>query len=58
MMGIQTHCNEVIREIDPDFFKAKENPKAKPIKGLISFARNVGKDVEKLPGQGILPIEN
>ena len=34
--------NEIIREIDPDFFKAKENPKAKPIKGLISFARNVG----------------
>ena len=40
--------NEVIREIDPDFFKAKENPKAKPIKGLISFARNVGKDVEEV----------
>ncbi len=40
--------NEVIREIDPDFFKAKENPKAKPIKGLISFARNVGKDVKEV----------
>ncbi len=40
--------NEVIREIDPDFFKAKENPKAKPIKGLISYARNVGKDVEEV----------
>ena len=40
--------NEVIREIDPDFFKAKENPKAKPIKGLISFARNAGKDVEEV----------
>ena len=40
--------NEVIREIDPEFFKAKENPKAKPIKGLISFARNVGKDVEEV----------
>ena len=40
--------NEIIREIDPDFFKAKENPKAKPIKGLISFARNVGKDVEEV----------
>ena len=40
--------NEVIREIDPDFFKAKENPKAKPIKGLISFARNVGKNVEEV----------
>ena len=40
--------NEVIREIDPDFFKAKENPKAKPIKGLISYARNAGKDVEEV----------
>jgi DNA helicase-2/ATP-dependent DNA helicase PcrA len=40
--------NEVIREIDPDFFKAKENPKAKPIKGLISYARNVGKHVEEV----------
>ena len=40
--------NEVIREIDPDFFKAKENPKAKPIKGLISYARNAGKDVEEI----------
>ena len=38
----------MIREIDPDFFKAKENPKAKPIKGLISYARNVGKDVEEV----------
>lgn len=40
--------NEVIREIDPEFFKAKENPKAKPIKGLISFARNAGKEVEEV----------
>ena len=40
--------NEVIRDIDPDFFKAKENPKAKPIKGLISYARNVGKDVQEV----------
>ncbi len=40
--------NEVIREIDPEFFKSKENPKAKPIKGLFSFARNVGKDVEEV----------
>jgi len=40
--------NEVIRELDPDFFKSKENPKAKPIKGLISFARNVSKDVEEV----------
>jgi len=40
--------NEVIRDLEPDFFKSKENPKAKPIKGLISFARNVGKDVEEV----------
>ncbi len=40
--------NEVIRELDPQFFKSKENPKAKPIKGLISYARNVGKDVEEV----------
>ncbi len=40
--------NEVIREIDPEFFKLKENPKSKPIKGLFSFARNVGKDVEEV----------
>ena len=37
--------NEIIRDIDPDFFKAKENPKAKPIKGMISFARNIRTDV-------------
>jgi DNA helicase-2/ATP-dependent DNA helicase PcrA len=40
--------NEVIRDLEPDFFKSKENPKAKPIKALISFARNVGKDVEEV----------
>ena len=40
--------NEVIRDVDPDFFKAKENPKAKPIKGLISYARNVGKDTQEV----------
>ena len=40
--------NEVIREIDSEFFKSKENPKAKPIKGLISYARNVGKNVEEV----------
>ena len=37
--------NEIIRDLDPDFFKAKENPKAKPIKGMISFARNIMTDV-------------
>ena len=26
--------NEIIRDLDPDFFKSKENPKAKPIKEL------------------------
>ena len=40
--------NEVIRDLDPDFFKAKENPKAKPIKGLISFARNIGATYEEV----------
>jgi DNA helicase II / ATP-dependent DNA helicase PcrA len=40
--------NEVIREIDPDFFKSKENPKAKPIKGLISYARNVMIPVDEI----------
>ena len=40
--------NEVIRGLDPSFFKTKENPKAKPIKGLISFARNIGSPVEDI----------
>ena len=40
--------NEVIRELDPSFFKSKENPKAKPIKGLISYARNVMLPVEQI----------
>ncbi|MEC7802748.1 MAG: ATP-dependent helicase [Verrucomicrobiota bacterium] len=40
--------NEVIRELDPDFFKSKENPKAKPIKGLISFARNIDATYEEV----------
>ena len=40
--------NEVIRDLDPDFFKAKENPKAKPIKGLISFARNIDASFEEV----------
>ena len=38
--------SEIIRDLDPDFFKSKENPKAKPIKGLISYARNVMVPVE------------
>ena len=38
--------SEVIRNLDPGFFKSKENPKAKPIKGIISFSRNVMVPVE------------
>ena len=40
--------NEIIRDLDPDFFKSKENPKAKPIKGIISFSRNVMVEVEQV----------
>ena len=40
--------SEVIRDLDPDFFKSKENPKAKPIKGLISYSRNVMVPVEEV----------
>ena len=40
--------NEIIRDLDPDFFKSKENPKAKPIKGIISFSRNVMIEVEQV----------
>ena len=40
--------SEVIRDIDPGFFKSKENPKAKPIKGIISYARNVMAPVEEV----------
>jgi DNA helicase-2/ATP-dependent DNA helicase PcrA len=40
--------SEVIRDLDPDFFKSKENPKAKPIKGIISYARNVMVPVEEV----------
>lgn len=40
--------NEIIRDLDPDFFKAKENPKAKPIKGVISFARNIMTSVSEV----------
>ncbi len=40
--------NEIIRDLDPEFFKTKENPKAKPIKGLISFARNIGSSFEEI----------
>ena len=43
--------NEIIRDLDPDFFKTKENPKAKPIKGIISFARNIMTDVTVAKGQ-------
>ena len=40
--------NEVIRDLDPGFFKSKENPKAKPIKGLLSFSRNIGAPFEEV----------
>jgi DNA helicase-2/ATP-dependent DNA helicase PcrA len=40
--------NEIIRESDPSFFKSKENPKAKPIKGVISYARNIMTPVEQI----------
>ncbi|MGY8712239.1 MAG: ATP-dependent helicase, partial [Verrucomicrobiia bacterium] len=40
--------SEVIRDLDPDFFKSKENPKAKPIKGIISYSRNVMVSVEEV----------
>ncbi|MBT5717000.1 MAG: ATP-dependent helicase [Opitutae bacterium] len=40
--------SEVIRDLDPDFFKSKENPKAKPIKGIISYARNVMVPIEEV----------
>ena len=40
--------NEIIRDFDPDFFKSKENPKAKPIKGLISYSRNILVEVEQV----------
>jgi DNA helicase-2/ATP-dependent DNA helicase PcrA len=32
--------SEVVREIDSDFFKNKENPKAKVLSSIISYARN------------------
>ena len=40
--------SEIIRDLDPDFFKSKENPKAKPIKGIISYSRNVMVPVEEV----------
>ena len=32
--------SEVVREVDKDYFKNKENPKAKVLSGIISYARN------------------
>ncbi|MBL62739.1 MAG: DNA helicase UvrD [Opitutae bacterium] len=40
--------NEVIRELDPDYLKNKNNPKAKPLKSLISYARNVQRPVTEV----------
>ena len=39
--------SEIIRESDPDFLKKKDNPKPKPLKNLISFARNVMRPIEE-----------
>tara|TARA_Y100001934_G_scaffold282570_1_gene396927 strand:+ start:634 stop:2721 length:2088 start_codon:yes stop_codon:yes gene_type:complete len=43
--------NEVIRDIDPSFFKDKNNPKAKPLKSAISFARNAQLPVAEIVDQ-------
>jgi DNA helicase-2/ATP-dependent DNA helicase PcrA len=48
MVILMPYLSEVIRDLDPDFFKSKENPKAKPIKGMISYARNVMVSVEEV----------
>ena len=47
--------NEIIRELDPGFFKSKENPKAKPIKGLISYAQHHG--ARRNDCQGALSVQ-
>ncbi|MGE4550536.1 MAG: ATP-dependent helicase [Opitutales bacterium] len=43
--------NEVIRDLDPSFFKDKNNPKAKPLKSVISFARNAQLPVAEVTDQ-------
>ncbi|MFP6899398.1 MAG: ATP-dependent helicase, partial [Opitutales bacterium] len=43
--------NEVIRDLDPSFLKDKNNPKAKPLKSLISYARNVQLPVTEIVDQ-------
>ena len=39
---------EVIRETDPEFLKKKDNPKPKPLKSLISYARNVMRPIKEV----------
>ena len=39
---------EIVRETDPEFLKKKDNPKPKPLKSLISYARNVMRPVEEI----------
>ena len=39
---------EIIRETDPDYLKKKENPKPKPLKNLLSYARNVMRPVHEV----------
>ncbi len=43
--------NEVIRDLDPTFLKDKNNPKAKPLKSLISYARNLQRPVDEVAQQ-------
>ena len=38
--------SDVVREVDKDYFKNKENPKAKVIGGIISYARNTRLSLE------------
>ena len=39
---------EVIRETNPEYLKKKDNPKPKPLKNLLSYARNVMHPVEEV----------
>ena len=38
--------SDVVREVDKDYFKNKENPKAKVLGGIISYARNTRLSLE------------
>ena len=39
---------EVIRDFDPDYLKKKDNPKPKPLKSLLSYARNIMRPIEEI----------